>query len=323
MAAGTKSDFQIFEEQFFGGATETLQQHTNAFNEASRGALRAIPRFHRGDYLEESVIKSIANLITRRDITSVSAATDLKVEQFLERAVKLNRKIGPVAQTLDAWRKIQRSPEDLSYVVGQQAGKGMAVEMLNTMISCLVAAVGGETTLVHDYSPNGTLVHKEMVKGLKLFGDAGDQIVCWVMHSAVYYDLVGNAISENVYDVGSLAIKSGTTPTLDRPVVVTDSSSLVVSGTPDVYYTLGLTADAAAAMESEERELVSDVVTGLENLVGRIQGEYCYTAALRGFQWDATNGGVNPSDAALATGSNWDKVVSDDKQCPGILIKSQ
>lgn len=323
MAAGTKSDFQIFEEQFFGGVTETLQQNADAFNAASAGALSVISRLHRGDYMEQSIIKSISSLITRRDITSVSAASDLKVEQVLERAVKLNRKIGPVAQTLDAWRKIERTGEELSYVIGEQSGPAMAVEMLNTLVSILSAAISTESGLTHDYSASGTLTHSEMIKGLAKFGDAADRIVCWVMHSKVYYDLVGNAVSDNIFDVAGMSVKQGITPTLGRPVVVTDSANLITSGTPDVYDTLGLVVNAGAAMESEQRELVSDVVTGLENLVGRIQGEYCYTALVKGFQWDATNGGVNPTDAALATATNWDKWASDNKQLPGILIKSQ
>ena len=324
MAAGTKTDFEIFEEQFFGGMTETLQQNADAFNEASQGALRVITRLHRGDYIEESIIKGLAGtLVTRRDVTSVSAASDTPLEQVLDRGVKLNRKIGPVAQTLDAWKKIGSDPEMMSFVVGEQAGPEIAVEMLNTLVSIMVTSIGGVAALVNDYSATGTATHLQLVKTLAKFGDAAGKVVAWVMHSKPYYDLVGQAITDNVWNVGGLAIMEGSTATLGRPVVITDSSSLLVSGTPDVYLTLGLVEGAGVAMESEERELVSETVTGLENLVGRIQGEYVYTANAKGFQWDATNGGINPTAGALATASNWDQWALDNKQLPGVLLKTQ
>ena len=324
MAAGTKTDFEIFEEQFFGGMTETLQQNADAFNEASRGALAVITRLHRGDYIEESIIKGLAGtLVSRRDITSVSSAADIPLEQVLDRGVKLNRKIGPVAQALDAWKKIGSDPEMMSFVVGEQAGPEIAVEMLNTLVSIMVTSIGGVAALVNDYSATGTATHLQLVKTLAKFGDAAGKVVAWVMHSKPYYDLVGQAITDNVWNVGGLAIMEGSTATLGRPVVITDSSSLLVSGTPDVYLTLGLVEGAGVAMESEERELVSETVTGLENLVGRIQGEYVYTANSKGFQWDATSGGINPTAGALATASNWDQWALDNKQLPGVLLKTQ
>jgi len=37
-----------------------------------------------------------------------------------------------------------------------------------------------------------------------------------------------------------------------------------------------------------------------------------------GYAWDISNGGRSPSDAAVATGTNWDKVV--DNSLTGISV---
>ena len=323
MAIGKASDFQIFQDQFFGGVVEVLQQNANAFNEASRGALRLITQAHIGDYREESFIQDFsASLVTRRDTTSVSAATDTAMTQDIFRAVKLSRKLGPVAQTLDAWRKIGRDASAQSFAFGRASGPAIAADMLNTTIKALVAAIGNVAALVHDFTATGTLTHGALVTGLSKFGDAADRLVCWVMHSKQYYDLVGQAITDNIFQIGSISIMGGTTPTLGRPVIITDATDLIITGTPDAYVCLGLVAGGGVVMESEERTLVSETVTGLENLVGRIQGEMAYSLLLKGYQWDATNGGANPAAAAVATGSNWDKIAADDKSTAGIMVKT-
>ena len=80
-------------------------------------------------------------------------------------------------------------------------------------------------------------------------------------------------------------------------MLVTDSSSLIANlASPDVndYYTLGLVDSAIVVENSEEQEIVLQDVTGLENLVIRIQGEYAYNLSLRGFTWDVGNGAVKP-----------------------------
>jgi hypothetical protein len=106
-------------------------------------------------------------------------------------------------------------------------------------------------------------------------------------------------------------------------VVITDAADLKVTGTPDTYYTLGLTEGGATVIESEQQEIVSDVVTGLENLVFRVQGEYAYNLGLRGYTWDVGNGGANPDDTAVALGTNWDKVATSNKHTAGVRIATQ
>lgn len=318
MAIGKGSDFVIYHEEFFGGFSETLEQNTNAFNAASNGAIRMTPNRLRGDYEKESFIKSVTNLVTRRDLTSTSGVTDLAMTQGENVGVKINRKIGPVANTLDSFKKIARDPQEMSFLLGQQVGQGVAVDMLNTAVAALDGALRAQASQLYDGTA-GTPTHGGLVQMIAKMGDAGDRITAFIMHSKSYYDLVGQAITDKITDVANVAIYQGTTATLGRPVVVTDAPALLVSGTPDEYGILGLVDEACTINESEERNIVSDTVTGLENLVLRIQGEYAYNLKLKGMTWDITNGGANPLDAAVATGTNWDQVATDDKSLPGVI----
>lgn len=327
MAIGKASDFVVYPEQFWGGVVETLQQYSDGFNGASQNALRLVTRAIKGDYEKESFLKSTASLISRRDTTSVSAATDIALTQGEFIGVKVNRKIGPVAQTLDAFKKISVDPGEMSLMLGQQVGKAIAIDYVNIALSAVTAAVTTVAALNYDEtgSSTKTLQHSTLVNGLSKFGDASSRIVCWVMHSKNYFDLMKQAIADKVFEVAGVTIYQGTVATFNRPTLVIDSPSLLdsVGTATQTYRVLGLVENAVEVAESEERNVVSDIITGLENLVMRYQGEYAFNLKVKGCQWDTTNGGAAPTDSAIGTGTNWDKIVSDNKLMPGIACKVQ
>ena len=320
MAIGKASDFVVYQEEFFGGMSETLTQETEIFNSASNNCIRLVPAALKGDYNKESFIASIGSLVTRRDTTSTASVTDLAATQAENIGVKVNRKIGPVAQTLDAWRKIGADASEMSFLLGQQWGKAVAVDYVDVSCGAVANALENVAALKHDGTAS-TITHASLNSALAKFGDAASNIDCLVMHSKVYFDLIGQAITDNVFQVGGVTIIQGNVATFGRPVIVTDSANLIdTSGVSDVYTTLGLVQNGIVIQESESREIVSDTVTGLENLVLRLQGEYAFNLNLKGFQWDVTNGAANPADAALNTGTNWDQVAADVKSCAGVAL---
>jgi len=323
MAAGVSTtNWKVYEEQFWGGFTEVQEQNIRAFDAASAGAIRIVSARKRGNYEQESFLKKVSALVTRRDITSVSAATDtgLVTDELVR--VKINRKIGPVAETLDAWRKIGQDPATMSFLLGQQAAPDIQADYLNSAIRAVRAAITAVTALNFDGTA-GVLSFASLIAGLALFGDKATSIVCWLMHSKPFFDLFSDGITNYKIDtVGGFMLVTGTPVSLGRPIVVTDSAALITTGSPNQYHTLGLVADAVTVTESEERVIESDLVTGLENLVMRVQGEYAFNVGVKGAQWDMTAGGVNPTDAALVTSTNWDKVATDNKSCAGIRIYS-
>lgn len=323
MAIGKASDFKVYPEQFFGGWTEIQQQFSEAFNGPSNGTIRLIPQMKKGDYEYESFMTAISSLVTRRDTTSVSAVTDLAMAQDEVISVKLARKIGPVANTLDSLRKIASDPEEFSFLLGQQWAKAVQEDMINSAIRAVVAAISGNASVITDKSGSSpsSATTEYLVNGLALFGDAGGRIRAWLMHSAQYYDLLEDQVTDALYRDDNTQILEGVPKTLGRPLIVTDDASLIISGSPTDYWMLGLAEDAVTIIESEDRYITSDEVTGLENLAVRVQGEYAYNVRVKGHKWDVGNGGANPTANAVATTSNWDQVATSNKDTPGVGIR--
>lgn len=331
MTIGKASNFVVYQDEMRGGVVEALTQASAYFNTAG-GAIALSSVSRRGDYAKESFFKNISSLITRRDTTSVSAASDLYLAMDEIISVKLNRKIGPVAQTRDAFRKIamDSSPEAFSFRLGSMIGKGMQVEMLNTGLRAARAGLANQSSVLYTVPSTGTMTTAGLVSGLAKFGDASNRISAWVMHSKVWFDLIGYQIggSANGDVVSGIVVQAGVPQTLNRPVIVTDSDALTVaggsgSGAYTDYFTLGLTPFGIVVENTEQEEVVLQDVTGLEQLSVRLQGEYAYNQGLKGFKWDIANGGANPLDTALGTGSNWDPAASSYKDYAGVVIQSR
>lgn len=325
MAQSLQSDFKIYQDQFRGGYVEMLVQNTAAFNAASRGAIRNVPLASRGNYRYESFIDVISALVSRRDTTSTSTVSDTAATQDEFISAKLDRKVGPIGISLDALKKVQ-DPREASFIIGQQTAKAVEVSQLNDGLLAARAALANVAALNFDAS-DGTLATTDLVSGLGKAGDTFGEVVLWVMHSKVYFDLLGNQITNALYRNDRTRILEGMPVSLDIPVLVSDSSSLIVtdgvSTGVDSYYTLGLRPGGVEINESEPATMVSELVTGYENMFVRVQGELAYNVGLKGFKWDVANGGANPNGTALGTGSNWDKAVTSDQNLAGVIIESQ
>ena len=325
MAAGTRTNFVIRNEYLRTRISEILAQNGDAMNAASNGAIRLDTITRRGDYAQASFFKLIAGIAVRRDPTTIGVVADLPMTMDELISVKVSRRIGPVAMTWDAFKKMQGTFSDTEFtgLVAVQSASAMQLEMLNTGLLAARAALKQQPESYLVESSLGRISTQTLVSALAKMGDQAAKIVAWVMHSKVYYDLVGNQIAANITDVSGFNVATGTPITLNRPVIVTDSASLILTpGSPDIgnYHTLGLVRDAVALENSEQEDVVSETVTGLENLIQRLQGEYAYNIGLNGFKWDVLNGGANPTATALGTGSNWDPAMADVKNRAGVCI---
>lgn len=330
MTIGKASNFKVYQNELRGGIVETLTQASAFFNSVG-GAIALSTISRRGDYAKESFFKNISSLVTRRDTTSVAAATALPMTMDEIISVKLNRKVGPVDQTYDSFAKIamNMSPEEFSVLLGGMVGKAMQVEMLNSALRAARAALVNQSAVFYDGGTD-TITTADLVNGLAKMGDNANSIVAWVMHSKQYFDLMLHQIgtSANGDVVSGVVVQAATPATLNRPVIVTDSDALIVaggsgSGAFSDYHCLGLKQNAIVVENSEQERIVLDEVTGLENLVVRLQGEFAYNLGVKGFKYDFTSGGANPSDTNVGTGSNWDVAVSSYKDYAGVVIQSR
>ena len=335
MPEGTRESFAgvgrlpegiIYPELVHGGMVETLVQNTDAFNAASLNTIRLVTQRRRGDFHQESFFKNVSSLINRRDVNvspanPTVASSPVPVDENI--SVKLNRRVGPVDQTYDSFRKLGDSAdlEVLSFLLGEQIAKAMQVEMLDSGLRSVVAAITANGTLIHTASAG--LITDSLVSGLALFGDASNRVSMWIMHSKPFFELIQAQITANIDGISNFNIAQASPVTLNRPVLVTDSAALVdASVSPQKYITLGLVECGVVMEDSEEELMYTDVITGKENIVARLQGEYAYNVGCKGSKWDVTNGGVNPNDAALGTSTNWDIIMDDVKDLSGFAIRS-
>ena len=270
----------IYPELVHSGFSEELVQNTDAFNAASRNTIRLVTNRRLGDFAQESFWKNVSSIVSRRIVTEVSpgnaSVTPEEVPKGEKVTVKVNRRIGPIDQTFDSFRKIgdDSKLEVLSFLLGGQIAKAVQVEQLDSGLASLVAGISNVAALTVDRgpsnSPQNTLDTGTLVDGLATFGDGGSQIALWIMHSKVFYDLVRDQIAANIDGVSNFNVATATPVSLNRPILVTDSASLRDDTTSspigtDEYTTLGLVADACVLEDSEEEMLYTDVITGNES----------------------------------------------------------
>jgi Major capsid protein 13-like len=327
MASGVHSNFVLYDKFAQTGYNELLVQMTDAFNEASQGAITMQTNVAEGSYSREAYFESIASLSSRRDLTAApeTSITRLALTEDEQVLVKIFRKIGPVTNTRGMFRTIAADPGEFAVRVGQQAAKATMIDQLNTALRAGTTAIGGVAANVHNVtaaSPTDTISTDNLIQTLAKFGDAASEIVCWVMHSGAYFKLVREQVSTYSFDSVSGAVIATATPiTLNRPVVVTDSPALWNNASPtDPVKVLGLRRGAIRVENSELSDLVVQDVTGGAQLGITVQGEYAFSVGVTGFRWDMANGGANPTDAALTTVGNWDVAFTSAKSLAGVMM---
>lgn len=326
MAITNASDFKIYQEQFFGGMTETLQQATDVMNAASNGAIMMTTEKMKGDYDYESFFTTVASLVSRQDITSNSSATALKMAQNEIIRVKLHRKIGPVSITRKAFLQAGADPALASFILGQQWAQAVAEDMLNTSLLAARVALVAQTNVLNDVTAaaDTTCSSKNLINTLRKFGDKQSRIVAWIMHSTSWFDLGLDGVDNQIDSIANGIIRVLDVPGMGRPFIVTDSDSLIATAdTPDSYFVLGLTAGGIQAVFTEDQYIALQEQLGHEQIENMIQGEYAYNLGIKGFKWDVGNGGANPDSSAIATATNWDMAVTSSKDLAGVVLKSQ
>ena len=337
MAIGTHSDLVIFDEEYISGQIEFLAQNLALFNGNSAGAITLASEMLKGYYEKTDFIPVISDMFSRRDTTDVTTSvTDYAVGTTEIAKVKMLRKSKALTNTIGAWKTIGSTPEELSFKLGQMIANGKALDQVHLILSALVAAIGNVSDLTYD-ARSDTIDYcapKTLLKAMRKMGDRSGDIVAWVMHSTPFHDLVEKDIDDAVDSIfGRVRITGPLSAALGRPCIVLDDDALDVAaaGTStstsadDVeayYYVLGLVRGAGEVVDSEGETRAWDLVSDKqESLAYRMRVEYALNLGIKGFTWDTTNGGQNPTDATIATGSNWDQVATSVKDCGGVLLK--
>ena len=332
----TSSTFNIYPDQMWGGWSEVMRVNTEAFNAASNNGIVMRSELIKGDYSVESYLAAFVGSnadetggISRRDTTADQAFTLSNPSTNEHVTIKLNRK-GGAAKYLDAWKKIQADAgiEDdmlLSFYLGRMYAKDAMADYLRAIIRAAVAALQNTTVAnsnFYDQSSAGRASTLRLAQGIRLYGDAAGDIVCWIMNGLAYNDIIQDNITTAVTGVAGAVMYGESPATLGLPVVVTDIDALTNTGggtAGDSYYILGLKSNGLQVIESEARSDYNGIVPQRENLLGVMQFETAYNIDVAGTSFDRSI--VNPTAVQLTNASNWTQDVSSHKDLCGILIE--
>lgn len=328
----------VFNRQVQTAATEVIAQQINMFNAASGGSLiMSNNSTAAGDWMESTMWAAIGNLVERRDAYGSGNATVKELQQLLERAVRVDGRVGPIKVTPALMERIGKATAEAAATLATQAAAAMVQDYLNTTIDILVAAIGANSKAVYD-ATNATATTPNLIDmqtGCGLFGDAYNALNTWVLDGLGYNQLVTGDFLKNanrLFQIGNVTIMNDG---FGRRIIVTDAPGLrdTTAGTANA---LCLTAGAAAVQASGLR-MYDATQLGGENVNMMLQGEYDFVVGIKGYAWNNTtkanpkntgdggtavaNKGASPSNAELKKAANWPQYASDVKNTAGILVK--
>ncbi|MFD2439749.1 major capsid protein [Paracoccus kondratievae] len=318
---------EVFNTYFMPATIETLAQMVEKFNAASNGAIVLTTEGFDGDFLQTSFYAAIQGARRRVDrYASNTAVNPVDLTQVKHSTVKVAGGFGPVRYEPSQMTWLRKPTAEGVEVASRFFAEALLQDQLNTAISALVAAISNQgTAATVDVSTgsNAKVVDYAAVNSSHaLFGDHSAQIVAQVMDGVQYHHFIGQNLANNanLFQAGNVRVID----ILGRPAIVTDapalfSAAVTSPATPAKRRVLSLVTGAATVHDG--RNLVSNIQTsnGKERIETTLQIDYDFGVGLKGYAWDEANGGKSPTDAELATGSNWDRIATDIKHTAGVL----
>lgn len=315
-----------FQEEFYLAALEELARNIDVFNANSNGSLIIGSEDYFGDYLRQAGYDRVSNFVTRRNVQVDTAVTDLRMSLNELVGVDYAHKIGPVFETDENFKRRGRSVAEMGEILGQQFASDFMATNLDLLTSAIVSATDGQAALKNTARNTSTTDYKHLTKAKSLFGDQYSNVRAFLMNSESFFDLVDDGLDNYVIEnvAGAQIVNGVTRGALGSPIIVADIPSLRFdAGSSDFKNrVLALTENAGSSIERSGREIVMDRITGQENLGWRYQGETNTRLQVKGYAWDIANGGANPTAAAVATSSNWDRVY-DPKLCAASIVETE
>ena len=212
--------------------------------------------------------------------------------------------------------------------IGAKVAEYIANQRQKDLIKCLEGVFGGLTSntgaafidLSFDKTGMTALGPRQCAKARALLGDQGDKLTAVAMHSAIYYDLVERKAIDYVTNAeargggtvtatpdpvfaGSIggAYENPTVPTyMGLRVIVSDDLAPTSTNYPVYFFTAG--AIGSGEQMGLRTEVDRDILAKSDAM--SIDLHYCFHPI--GAKY--TTGTVNPTQAQLATITNWSKV---------------
>ena len=312
------TNMKVFNQYLMDATAETLGQQIQKFNQASNGAIVLTSMAFEGDFFQRSFYAALHTAQRRVDrYAAQSSAAATALSQLQENSVKVAGGFGPIVFEPGQMTWIQKNEAEAIAVISGQLAEAIVADQLNSGIAAAVAAISNVAGATNDVSATAGISYAALNTAHALFGDSSMALVAQVMNGATYHKLIGANLTNTpqLFQAQNVLVVD----ILGKAVVVTDAPALYEAGIPNKQKVLSLASGGITVMDG------SDVITNIDTRNGQtriettMQADYTFGLGLKGYAWDTTTGGKSPTDAELATGANWDKVVTDIKHTAGVI----
>lgn len=306
---------------------------------STAGLIDFIPDAARGgNYVERPMVGQLSAGAERADVagTLTTAASTTTTTNLNHRMVTLHRTLYH-SYFISTPIRAGMTPEQYSAEIGRQIAIKFAQKLLSDVYgiahaSCQAAALDHEHDVYVDTTTAGSQVDyvpTTLLDGKFKMTDHMESLDWAVAHSKQFNDMRTDQITnaDNVVPniVGDLMRGTLFRNILGVNHIVDDQIGTETGPTttsPTKYRALLLRsramnpAGAAPVTVSFQTPLRIDTQHVLSGQVreNELQGYAAWAIGIPGSQWDSTNGGANPTDAALITATNWDESNDDDEQ---------
>lgn len=312
------SDMKVFNEYVREATIETVAQMVDKFNGASAGAIQLSTTGFDGDYMMRSSFSSLHSAQRRVDrYATNTAASSTALAQIQHNTVKIAGGFGPIAWEPSQLRWVGDNPAAAVEVISRNMAESIMKDMLNTAIAAAVAAIENVGSTVTFDTGTGPITYSDINSAHAKFGDMSQLLICDVMDGTAYHALIAANLTNTpqLFQAGNVTVVE----ILGKRIVITDAPALRETGTGADQKVLSLVSGGVIVHDAGD--LVTNIETnnGSQRIQTTMQADYTFGLGLKGYAWDTSNGGKSPTDAEIATGSNWDKIATSVKHTAGVL----
>lgn len=317
------TNMKVFNEYVREATIETLAQMVDKFNAASAGGIQLSTTGFDGDFLLKSMFSSLHSAQRRVDrYATNTSASSTQLAQLQHVTAKVAGGFGPIAWEPSQLRWVGDNPQVAVAVISQNMAEAIMKDMLNTGIAAAIAAMENVgATVAYDIGTGRDLTYNDINNAHALFGDASQLLVCDVMDGTMYHKLIG----QNLTNTPQLFVAGNVTVVeiLGKRVVVTDAPALretPATSTNDIKI-LSLAAGGIVVHDAGDLTTNIETSNGAQRIQTTMQADYTFGLGLKGYSWSTSVS--SPTDAEIATGSNWTKIATSVKHTAGVVTLGQ
>lgn len=316
-------DLEVFNQYAREEAIEQVSQMVDKFNDASAGAIVLSASGFDGDLLLKSMFSGLHSSQRRVDrYATNTSANSTALAQIRNDNVKVAGGFGPILWEPASLSWIQQNQAAAITLIGQNLAEAIMKDMLNAGIASAIGAIENVgSTVIYDTNTGRDITYADINSAHAKFGDKSQLLVADIMDGTTYHALIGQNLTNaaELFNFGSVTVVE----ILGKRVIVTDAPALRETPATSTNDIKVLSLVQGGIVCTDAGDLVTNIETknGKQRIETTMQADYTFGLGLKGYTWNPSI--VSPTDAELATGSNWTRTATSVKDTAGVLTLSQ